>query len=159
MTIGTNTEERINNAIVALSRAARTAFWGRTLPRGRMEAVDALERHWGIFWRSKERAIVPAVAMRAKLGRYVEWYTRAWALLPADARAMAPRPDEIDPTYAGLARDTLAAYMTGVETTGRAADRAASDLTSAIKGSALTGMLGAVFGAFAVWHLFMRGRK
>lgn len=114
-----STEERINNAIATMGPVARASLTGP-----RLDAFLALERHWAAFWRSTERALTPTVELGPKLKRYVQWYTRAWALLPSDARARVTQPDAIDVRFADAARDTLRGYLTGVESATQTADAA-----------------------------------
>lgn len=158
------TEERINNAIATMGPVARGALTG-----ARLDAFLALERHWSTFWRSTERALTPTVELGPKLKRYVQWYTRAWALLPSDARARVTQPDAIDVRFADAARDTLRAYLTGLETSAQGArdaqawaDAKARELRASIdaagdKAQVLGLAVLAVIGLGAYWY-FGRGR-
>lgn len=152
------TEERINNAISSMGPVAR-----RTLQGPRLEAFMALERHWATFWRSPERALTPTLELAPKLKRYVQWYTRAWALLPSSSRAQVTQPDAIDIRFADSARDTLKAYLLGMESSAQAAkdaqawaDAKARELRDAIddagsKAQTLGLAVIAVVGLGALW--------
>jgi len=155
----TTTEERINDAISRLTKAALAAHAERRLSKGRLAAINSLGNHWRAFWVSKERELTPQVVLKRKLGRYVQWYTRAWAFLPVDVRARLPVPDQIDPSYAGIARDALEAYVAQVKRTANAAEEAADALKHTIDRTLTSGAIGVVLGAFAVWYLFMRGNR
>lgn len=159
--VGANSWERMNNAIVAMVQAAYAAQSDGDIPTGRVRAIEALSDHWAAFWRSSLRGTVQG---REKLARYVEWYTRAWALLPPSARAQCPRPDALDPSLADIAREALREYMTGLESTGQAgryvADKAAQ-LAGEIKASVATGLgnLLAIAGLGLIAYLIARGDR
>lgn len=158
------TEERINNAIATMGPVAR-----RNLRGPRLDAFLALERHWATFWRSSERALTPTLELGPKLKRYVQWYTRAWALLPSSARALVVQPDAIDVRFADAARDTLKAYLLGMESSAQAAkdaqawaDEKARELRASIdaagdKAQVLGLAVLALLGLGAYWY-FGRGR-
>jgi len=109
-----NTEERINAAIKCLVRAAMEALLAKKIGVRRARAVKALGDHWWEFYQSDQRIALPSAVLAPRLSRYVAWYTRAWALLPEDVRRGCPQPDAIDPTFAGIARDTLASFSEGL---------------------------------------------
>lgn len=157
-------EESINNAIALLSRATLAAQGRGDIPVSRASAILALGRHWERFWRSSERTLTPTSVLTPTLSRYVEWYTRAWAMLPPDARAECPRPDQIDPTLAKVARDTIASYMTGLASAPDAARWVASqssELATAIKSSVVGGLETLAFagGALLIAYLIWRGDR
>jgi len=151
-------EEAINNAISQLSRATLAAQSRGDIPVSRVDAILALGRHWERFWRSSKRTLTPTAALTPTLSRYVEWYTRAWALLPPAARAECPRPDQIDPTLAKVARDTLASYMTGLESApaaGKWMAQQARELKTAIEGGLANLLMIAAGGLVA--YLLIKG--
>lgn len=161
-----STEESINNAISRLLRTAYEAQGHGDVSLARVGAIKALSDHWARFWQSSQRSVTPTPLLAAKLGRYVAWYTRAWVLLPPAYRARVPRPDEIDPSLADTARDTLRAYLTGIESTPQTAKEAAEwvekqahALRETIEGGLVTTGLGAIIGAGLVWWFFVRGRQ
>lgn len=160
-------EVALNNAIVLLSRSAMKARSESALSLGAMVAIKALADHWELFWRSSERSALPSVLLLPKLNRYAEWYTRGWAILPPAYRGSVPRPDQIDPAFGRVTRDTMQGLLTGVESTGQTAkdiaawsERQATGLRKAIQGSVSTGVIGIVLGAFAAWYFLRQsGRK
>ena len=106
-----STIEGINNAIASITRHVATS----NASKGVKEAVASLGENWATFWRSNERAILPDVALGAKLERYIKWYTRAWLIAPADVRAKVPRPDTLDASKRELVLDLIARWTAGAK--------------------------------------------
>lgn len=95
--------EQLNNAIVGLDFVASLS----SSSAGVKKAIGDLALHWWSFYRGAYWSL-PDVAWQQKITRYVEWYTRAYALLPSELRAKCRDPRTIDPSFAAVAVDTMA---------------------------------------------------
>lgn len=166
--MATNTEVRINNAIATIGFETSRS----QASEGVKKAVRALGDHWAAFWVSPARMSLPDLALHGTLERYVQWYTRAWCIVPKSVRARVPSPQSLDPTFAKLATDTISQYtesasdvVTAAEDKARAmaqhvADEAralASDATMAIQSTVRTAML--FVGACVLVYAYARGRR
>lgn len=138
-------EDRIDQAIKLLKRA------GASSPH--RAAIAELARHWAQFYSSLERSYTPSPMLARKLGRYVQWYARAWSLLPKSAQSLAPRPESIDPSFSQLALDSLSEVRARARATGTSIETSAKRL---IQGSA--SVVFAALGAIAVWWYLTRGK-
>ncbi len=123
--------ERLNNAIVQLDWVATGA---PGVSGGVKTAIRQLTEHWLRFYRDGSYWTLPDPVWLPKLGRYVEWYTRAYCLVPVAVRAQAPRPQDIDPQFLELVNSTLARVVdANVETATAAAELVKETAQGAMK--------------------------
>jgi hypothetical protein len=90
--------ENLNNAIATMSMVPAG---------GAKPAIDDLVRAWVKWWHSAERSYLPDATLRDKAVRFLEWYARAYVLLPAASSKRCPDPRTIDVTLSALAADTM----------------------------------------------------
>jgi hypothetical protein len=139
--------ERINNAIVALDWAATNA---PEVSGGVKAALRQLTTHWLRFYRDGSYWTLPDPVWLPKLGRYVEWYTRAYCLVPVAVRAQAPRPQDIDPQFLELVDGTLARVVAANVDTATAA---AALVKETAEGAMKLGLLWVAISALALLKL------
>lgn len=145
--------ENLNNAIATIG-----PLTGHSSP-GVRRAVADLETHWARFWQSSERATLPDPVLAPKYQRYVEWYTRAWLLLPEDERKRAVSPGELDASWEALATDTLKQHADSIVHVNQAAVKLAKEIGVGVRktvDSTKWIVLGGL-AAFALWKF--RGRR
>lgn len=120
--MGTAIEE-LNNAIARIEIETNAS----NASQGVKNAIHDMGLHWGKFWRSSERAILPDTALAPKLERYVRWYTRAYNIAPSTVKAKVPRPDQIDVQWSALALDAMRQWGEGsADAVKEAADQVAA---------------------------------
>lgn len=139
------TVERLNNAIVKLDWVAG----GQSA--GVKQAIRQLAEHWIRFYRAGTYWQLPDPVWFAKLGRYVEWYTRGYALLPADVRAAAPAPADIDPQFLELVNDTARRVVDANEEASAAASKLVKETAAGLFDF---GLLWLALGGFAIWKIY-----
>lgn len=128
-----NTVERLNNAIVKLDWAAM----GAPVSVSVKAAIRQLTEHWLRFYRDGSYWTLPDPVWFAKLGRYVEWYTRGYYLLPAASRVSVPKPTNIDPQFLELVNDTFGRVVAANVDTATAAAGLARDTADRAMGLGL----------------------
>jgi len=136
--------EKLNNAIVRLDFVAQ----GAPITFGRKSAIGDLSRAWQLFWDSGERHLFDDTALQPRYARFLEWYARAWLLLPPASRPLAPDPREIDVSYLTLADGVISRAIDAYASAGAAGVEAARAAAEAAKGAAKE--LGAV-GNWVLW--------
>jgi hypothetical protein len=137
----TTAVENLNNAIVTLGPHTANSS------PGVRKAVAELEQKWVDFWHSNERQITPDVLLSPKLTRFVEWYTRAWMLLPPEERAKATSPNDLDTSWQPLAVDTLKQHADSMVQVNKSAGILARDISTGVQAAAKT------TGKYLLWGL------
>ena len=129
-----STFERLNTAILALDWHAPAK------PAGVKKAITDLANHWVSYVNSSERRVAPPITQGAKLSRYAEWYTRGWALMPAEVRDALTHPRDIDATVWSALEDQLAYTVEGNQAAAKAAGELAKEI-GAVSGQAIKGVV------------------
>ena len=158
--VGSSTEERLNNAIYSIGQVSR-----RAESAGVRKAIADLAKHWASFFDSAERRNTPTEALSSKLGRYADWYTRAYYLLSPDLRALCVAPTQIDVSFSSIVEDRINKIAEGA----RAADAAGKSLGEVIEKNAagLAKQVGSLsmsvglllLGAVGIYLTLMREKK
>lgn len=123
MTLGSNTEERLNNAVAQLSLVA-----------GHDAGVKSLTGKWTRFWHSPERKLNPTPVLLPTLEMYAREYASTWSRLPPAVRAKAPDPRTIDVSLGNAVSDALRNWREGLEDTGQIAKDAAKAVAKGLEG-------------------------
>lgn len=152
--------ENLNNAIATIG-----PLTGHSPPAVRRAVAD-LETHWGRFWTSNARTTLPDPALAPRYQRYVEWYTRAWLLLPEDERKLATSPADLDVSWTALATDTLKQHADSIVHVQESAidltrdmARTAGKVADYSKWLIGAGLIGLVLWKFKPLRGFGRGRR
>jgi hypothetical protein len=87
---------------------------------------------------------LPDVVYVDKMTRYVQWYTRAYMLLPQELRAGLAAPESLDTSFSAVVSDTIARVIDANEATGAAAADLAKDVTQSASSVALWVAAGAL---------------
>lgn len=119
--------ENLNNAIACLSLHAP----GSTASQGVKDACAQLVSTWVSWWQSGERGYLPDALLSAKAQRFLQWYARAYVLVPQAVRNRCPDPRSVNVDWSSMAADTMRRTM---EEYKRAADATASSASSVTKG-------------------------
>jgi len=144
--------ENLNNAIATLGPHTGHSS------AGVRRAVADLELSWGKFWVSNARATLPDPALAPRYQRYVEWYTRAWMLLPEGERKLATSPADLDASWTALATDTLKQHADSIVQVNESAANLARDIGVGVKTTLnrTAWIMGLGLGGFLLWKF--RGR-
>lgn len=152
--------ENLNNAIATIG-----PLTGHSPPAVRRAIAD-LESHWGRFWQSNARATLPDPALAPRYQRYVEWYTRAWLLLPEDERKLATSPADLDVSWTALATDTLKQHADSIVHVQQSAVELTRDIGKAAGKVAVyskwligAGLIGLALWKFPAMRRGLRGRR
>ncbi len=122
------TLERINNAIATLSLHTPNS----TASAGVKRAVQDLVTAWVAFWNSSERQYTPDVMLDGKAKKFVEWYARAFVLVPTTVRSKCPDPRTLNPAWSEMAADSMKFSMQSYQSAASTAVQAGLDATEAV---------------------------
>jgi len=115
--------ESLNNAIASISMVSANA----QASAGVKKAVNDIVQSWVAFWQSAERKYLPDAALSGKAERYLQWYARAYVLVPKAVRDKCPDPRRIDVSWAKLAEQSMSSAISDYRDAAKGAVKAGTD--------------------------------